>query len=91
LALTQCQSLRIADPTPGFTLVEKSEFFFTFSHNIVTVQCFIFSRQCHMYHVSVFGQHIEIFWNGNKSVFYQPFHFLEIDTNPDLPDSDPSK
>ncbi len=31
-----------ADPTTTFTHVGKSEFFFTFSHSIATLQCFIF-------------------------------------------------
>ncbi len=31
-----------ADPTPSFTHVGKLEYFFTFSHSIATLLCFLF-------------------------------------------------
>ncbi len=79
LALQRCQS---------------SEYFFIFSHSIVSLQCFIFifSVKCTII-FSVFFTH---YWNFlEKSQVYQLFNLLGLDTDPDRhsldADPDPAK
>jgi hypothetical protein len=83
----QSHTLRIL--APALHVLEILDLFFTFSHSIASLQCFIFlinvKQMCHNF--QYFGVDCTLKFSG-KSLVYQLFHLNGIDTDPDLPNPD---